>query len=389
MIDQLRPGNTYLRDTQLRQWLLTGEGTDNNFDRKTLQGINLEEAKLRNASFIGADLSGANLQNADLSRARLLETQLEETNLTGATIEDWSINNQTIIDNVICDYVYLKECQQERRPAIGNFAPGEFATLVRKTIETVDLIFKDGIDWQAFLSSFQNLQVECGSDELTIQSFEDKGDGAFVIRVNVPRSVDKAEIERYLKRQYQLEAQLEAKSEQLANLMEITKLLAGRPTQSYIGVTALSKSESMSEASRQEQGSKNYTIQGDNIQAVQGDKNVVWQQKQNVSAQEELTQEQVAELLAEIKQKISSSALPEAIQEKAIKRLDAAADEVQEKEPDRQLAAGNLKRMGETLAEASKTSEEAKKLWDNVQPILVQVAGWLRVAVDYLLDNLL
>ena len=137
---------------------------------------------------------------------------------------------------MICDYIYLKENQQERRPhdPNKNFAPGEFTKLFQKVLETVDLIFKDGIDWQAFLASFQNLQVKCGSDELTIQSFENKGDGAFVIRVNVPRGADKAEIEKYLKRQYQLEAQLEAKNEQLANLMEITKLLAGRPIQNII-----------------------------------------------------------------------------------------------------------------------------------------------------------
>ena len=142
----------------------------------------------------------------------------------------------------------------------------------------------------------------------------------------------------------------------------------------------------MSEA-KQEQG-KNYIIQGSHNQAIQGERNIVGQQIQNSSGQEkELTQVQVAELLAQIERMIKESALPDPVKEKATKRLDAAADEVQEKEPDKQLAAGNLKRMTETLVEVSKTTAEGKKVWQNVQPILVQLAGWFRVAVDYFLDN--
>jgi hypothetical protein len=48
------------------------------------------------------------------------------------------------------------------------------------------------------------------------------------------------------------------------------------------------------------------------------------------------------------------------------------------------LVAGNLKKVTETLAEASKSTEEAKKLWNNVQPILEIVGTWLGVGMKFL-----
>jgi hypothetical protein len=45
---------------------------------------------------------------------------------------------------------------------------------------------------------------------------------------------------------------------------------------------------------------------------------------------------------------------------------------------------GNFKKVTETLEQASKSTEEAKKLWDNVQPILKTVGKWLRVGIQFL-----
>ncbi|NEQ66150.1 MAG: pentapeptide repeat-containing protein [Symploca sp. SIO2D2] len=214
----------------------------------SLRGANFSYADLSYAKFSYAKFSYAKFSYADLSRVQLLGAILERATLTGACIEDWNINSNTKLDGVICDYVYLKDNHQERRPHTGNFQPGEFTKLFQESLETVDLIFREGVDWKGFLISFQKLQIECGSDELSIQSFENKGDGAFVVRVNVPSSANKAEIEKYLKRQYQLEAKFEAKSEQLANLLEITKLLASKP----INIEAKSESSSMSENQKTE-----------------------------------------------------------------------------------------------------------------------------------------
>ncbi|PHM05674.1 hypothetical protein [Nostoc sp. 'Peltigera malacea cyanobiont' DB3992] len=67
---------------------------------------------------------------------------------------------QTNFTDVICDYIYLRQEQQERRPSSGNFSYGEFAQLFQKSLETLDLIFRNGIDWDAFAYSFKKLEVE-------------------------------------------------------------------------------------------------------------------------------------------------------------------------------------------------------------------------------------
>ena len=207
-----------------------------------LRNKNLEESNLNNA-----DLSKANLSNANLRRIQAIGTNFCNAILTGACVEDWHTNIQTNLNDVICEYIYLKQNKQERRPHNPDkiFVQGEFSQLFQKAIETVDLIFSDGINWQAFLHSFQKLQIECHSEELTIQAIEKKSGGAFVIRVEVPSDVNKAEIEKYLENEYQLKLksieekyklQLGTKDEQIniyrqhnTDLLEIIKLKAIQP----------------------------------------------------------------------------------------------------------------------------------------------------------------
>ena len=227
--------DAYLRDADLSGAKLFGADLRD----ANLEGANLEGVNLSDRNFSGKSLIDANLTDVVLIRIQALATNFEGAILTGACIEDWNINSQTNLKDVKCDYIYLKRIYSEeekkyifsdRRPHDPNkiFAPGEFTKLFQKALETVDLIFSDGIDWQAFLVSFNKLQIECGSDELSINSFENKGNGVFVIRVNVPDGADKAEIEKYLKKQYKLEATVEAQERELTNLYEVTKLLAGR-----------------------------------------------------------------------------------------------------------------------------------------------------------------
>ncbi|NEO72772.1 pentapeptide repeat-containing protein [Moorena sp. SIO3H5] len=227
-LDQARPGTSYLQYENIRQLLLTGEGQDKNFYRLDLRGINLKGANLQDASFIATDLNRANLQNTNLSRAKLVQTLLEgadltRATLTGAYIEDWAISNTTKLVEIKCDYIFLKlptknSPDPKRRPADQerNFQPGEFAKLAQKIPNTVDLIFKDGIDWQTLLKTFQELRVRVESEtgELpVIQTIENKGDGAFVIRVKVPEEVDEAEYERKFWAKYN--PMLEAKDEKI------------------------------------------------------------------------------------------------------------------------------------------------------------------------------
>src|SRR5919199_739483 len=209
-----------------------------------LSGAYLRGAYLKGANLIDANFIGANLSGANLHRTKALHTNFYKAIFTGACSQDWHTNSSTNLEEVICDYVYLQADQQERRPIQGNFAPGEFTKLFQKTLETVDLIFCNGIDWQAFLNSFQKLQVKNGGLELFIQAIENKNDGALLIRLSVPNEVNKTQIDHYFKQEYeyQLKAidkiyryQIQATYEEIATyrhqsseLIEIVKAMAGR-----------------------------------------------------------------------------------------------------------------------------------------------------------------
>nr|WP_287454786.1 pentapeptide repeat-containing protein [Leptolyngbya sp. UWPOB_LEPTO1] len=263
----------YLNDANLRGANLRGANLRGAFLIKAnLSGANLSYADLRSAKISDASFCGANLVNAclvdanlcnaifyktnlckvDFSRAKVLNTNLSQATLTQACIEDWNINSSTNLSDIVCDYVYLKQNQQERRPSNGSFKPGEFALLVQKTLETVDLIFVDGIDWQAFFQSFQQLRSQY--EDISIQAIEKKSSDAFVIRLEVPPEADKAAIESHAKELYEMklqlqeqryQAELQAKDGQISlyqeqlefhrqnntNLMEIVKTMAEKENQ--------------------------------------------------------------------------------------------------------------------------------------------------------------
>lgn len=209
-----------------------------------LTGAYLRGAYLKGANLSGAKLVGANLRGTNLQKVKALDTNFQKAILTGVCLEDWQINSATNLDGVICDYVYLEADQTERRPRQRNFVQGEFTKLFQKRLETVEVSFSNGIDWQAFFTSFQTLQINNGISELSIQAIENKNNGILLIRLNVPPEVDKREIENALKQEYShhLRAidnicryQLQVTYEQIAmyrqqstDLVEIVKALANQ-----------------------------------------------------------------------------------------------------------------------------------------------------------------
>lgn len=70
--------------------------------------------------------------------------------------------------------------------------------------KTIDLVFADGIDWQAFLNSFQKLQSEY---ELAIQAIENKSGNILVVHLEVSALANRTEVEKCLKHRYDLELQ--------------------------------------------------------------------------------------------------------------------------------------------------------------------------------------
>ncbi|NMF82410.1 hypothetical protein [Nodosilinea sp. P-1105] len=93
-----------------------------------------------------------------------------------------------------------------------------------------------------------------------------------------------------------------------------------------------------------------------------------------------LSADQVAALLAQVIEAIAQAPLPEADKTKALAYLSAAQQETQEAEPDKDLIAKNLKRMGDTLQTASDSAEAGKTLWQTIVPLLRPLAGWLGTA---------
>jgi len=198
-----------------------------------LSNTDLSNADLSNADLSNADLSGTNLSNAKLSgvnlsgvnlrASQILNTDFKNANLTGACIEDWQIGSSTNLADVQCDYIYRKYDWEtgeftHRLPADpdSTFALGEFAKrfqILESAVETIDLTFTEGIDWQAFFASFQALRDQHADDAVSIQGMERKG-AAFVVRLQVEGGADKGAIETEMKRLYQarlhaLEAQLQ------------------------------------------------------------------------------------------------------------------------------------------------------------------------------------
>ncbi|MBE9068719.1 pentapeptide repeat-containing protein [Leptolyngbya cf. ectocarpi LEGE 11479] len=216
--------------------------------KANLNGVNLKSSDLYRASLTDANLQRADLSRANLSRTHALGTNFQGAILTGACLEDWNINSSTNLDEVVCDYIYLKDERQERRPREGYFKPGEFTALFQQLLDTIDLIFQDGIDWQALFQSFQDLRSQYADQDLSIQAIEKKRGGAIVVRVEVAEGADKAAIESSAKELYEIKltlleqryrAELKAKDgqivayqEQSANLMKITEMLAASPPMS-------------------------------------------------------------------------------------------------------------------------------------------------------------
>jgi uncharacterized protein YjbI with pentapeptide repeats len=189
-----------------------------NLSHADLSGLDLSSSILAEANLHGTNFTGTNLTKSDLIKAQALGTNFTTAKFTGACIEDWNTNSATNLTDVVCDYIYLRQGQKERRPSIGDFAPGEFAKLFQKSLETVDLIFRNGIDWDAFAYSFKKLEVENQGAQLDVQSIEKKGNGILVVRVAVAPDANKAKIHSDFMQGYEfaakaLEAQYQARLE--------------------------------------------------------------------------------------------------------------------------------------------------------------------------------
>jgi len=260
-----RVDNSVLSDSEIRKLLITGNGHGRSYIGADLQNVNLECANLQAANLRSANLSRSTLNNTDLSHSNLTEvlatgTDFEGANLTGACIQSWNIDSTTNLKDVHCQYIYLLENpnelgSHERRPHDPSkiFDPGDFSHLFTDALNTIDLLFREGLDTKAFAEAYRKVQVMAGDRELSIQSIEKKGDGNVLLTFSVPSEIDKSEISRQFLELYNLKLQdikskymseleakykseLEAKSREIEAyrqesnyLKEIVKVLVAKP----------------------------------------------------------------------------------------------------------------------------------------------------------------
>ena len=215
--------------------MATGRGRQAIFNLHDWSDLTLREADLSEAQFIQTDLRNSNLQKVNLSGAQLVRTQLGGADLahaclTGACIEDWNINSATNLDGVICDYVYLKRNQQDRRPVDPRqtFAPSEFTQLFQQVANVVELIFHRGMDWEAFAYAFNetNLRLQSSTGgELHLREYKVLGDGLVSLTVETPPNADIESIQTALSEEQierlRLEGELKGLREAHAALLRL------------------------------------------------------------------------------------------------------------------------------------------------------------------------
>jgi hypothetical protein len=172
----------------------------------------------------------------------VLNTDFTGANLSGACIADWQIGSSTRLEGVQCDYIFRTYEFSGRLPVDpeSTFAPGEFEKrfqVIASALETIDITFTDGIDWQAFFQSFQAVRQQYAEQNIAVQAMEERGD-AFVVRLKVEAEETgadleklKANIETTQKQLYSTQLSLreaQGKIEVYQDMMGVVKTLAGK-----------------------------------------------------------------------------------------------------------------------------------------------------------------
>lgn len=199
-LELIRPGRTYLRNVQVRKLAVTGNGKNQVFDHQDLRGINLQQANLEDASFIDTDFYQANLRGANLSRAKLVRTQFERADLrgaclTGSCIQDWGITKETKLDGIVCDYVFLKWIDGDKRdqmPPRGKFKEGAFVLFIKYILDTIEIYHDKDINPRLALSILKKMSKDY-DESLDIVAVGKRGERVFVeVRLS-----EKVEQERF------------------------------------------------------------------------------------------------------------------------------------------------------------------------------------------------
>lgn len=212
-IDCSRFQVNYLQNPKIR-YLLTQKqfGKDKDWQGMNLQGLNLSGANLNNINFSRVDLRYSTLNGAKLQKSNFSQTQLDNVDLSGVDITDAIIGIKSIpstakVDGLICKYFRPESNPERRYPINGELTSKEAIKLLQKSLEIMLPFKQGGIDWQAFLQSFENclkeFDISLDDSETLIQAFERESDGDFVIKLNVPDNVEKNVFKQKLQQEYE------------------------------------------------------------------------------------------------------------------------------------------------------------------------------------------
>ncbi len=403
-LDKAKPGNTYLAHLPLLTLLTDpSSGYEIDLSGQNLRGVylanaNLEAANFTNTDLADADLTNANLKDTNFREANCIGTNFTRAYLTGACLEAWNIDLNTVFEDVDCQYVFLRKTantngSRERRPHDPDttFNPGDFEKLFSEATNLVEILIRDGLDPEAFSATFQDLIDKFGVTPADVRSIEKKGNDVLVT-VEVPNDTEKADFERTALRSYEDKlakltaerdaARLEAgKQEQRAetlqsSLLQIATNLSSNSPNVHIDTRSIAMSQNDGRKIEMGDGSS-YTENNVSGNAQQAGRDIV-----NNNAAAGMTKDDVLELLTFIETAIQTRAdLPEDLKQRSMRYLGAATEEAKEAKPDKALMAGNLKKVGSTIAEAGSTVKSAKAFATEVAPTMMKLGTWLGTAL--------
>jgi uncharacterized protein YjbI with pentapeptide repeats len=186
-------------------YLIKADLTGANLTEANIIGANLQDAKLANSTLTRANLSNTNLQKADLTRATLVQTQLDKTDftgaiLTGACIEDWGITRNTKLDDVKCEYVYMRLPTKDKLDCVRKpddngkiFADGEFGDFIKPIFDTLDLYHTQKVDPRDLAIALRNLADNNPDAEMQLKAVEIRGNN-LLIRLATSSYADRSKL---------------------------------------------------------------------------------------------------------------------------------------------------------------------------------------------------
>jgi uncharacterized protein YjbI with pentapeptide repeats len=227
-LDRANLERTYLEKPLIRKLLTLNNGEKGNLQNLDLRDVNLKEYNLKDADLSGTDLSNAILQGSDLSGSNLSQSKLYKADLTGACltgvyIQDWGISPDITLDNIECDYIYMRRPTDDdpdvcRKPdrSNDNFQPGDFADFIepikkvlsfyRKEdidprqidiqLRTLDLTHHSGIDPTAAAIAITQLAEAHPEAKLSLATLEGRGTEKIRLQVTVDAHSDRPELSR-------------------------------------------------------------------------------------------------------------------------------------------------------------------------------------------------